>query len=88
MPGPVRRIRRAKGVNLVDLIKILKLHRRKTPIVGLGAQALQLFDEHILASDWYPHDLLLELLGYTYSTCSAAARRTHSRWASSAQRSP
>ncbi len=54
--------RHAKGTNLVELIKVLKIHQRQRPIDGLSPEAQELLDTRILLSDWYPHEPFMELL--------------------------
>jgi hypothetical protein len=58
--------RRAKGVNLVGLVKLLKVLRRTKAIGPLSPAALALFEQHILLTEWYPLSLLLELVEVTY----------------------
>lgn len=54
--------RHAKGTNLVELIKVLKVHQRQRPIEGLSREAQELLETRILLSDWYPHEPFMELL--------------------------
>ncbi len=58
--------RHAKGVNLIHLVKMLKIYRRQRPLTGLSADAEALLGEHILATKWYRHELFLELLEVTF----------------------
>jgi len=59
-------VRHAKGTNLIELIKALRVHQRMRPIEGLSGAAQSLLDERILVSDWYPLEPFLELLKVTY----------------------
>lgn len=58
--------RRAKGVNYVDLVKILKKHRKKHGLAPLSPETEALMAEHLLASTWYPFPILAELVEVTY----------------------
>jgi hypothetical protein len=58
--------RHAKGTNLIELIKALKVHQRARPIEGLSPAAQELLETRILVSDWYPHEPFLELLKVLY----------------------
>lgn len=58
--------RHAKGTNLIELIKALKVHQRTRPIDGLSSAAQELLETRILVSDWYPHEPFLELLKVLY----------------------
>jgi hypothetical protein len=58
--------RHAKGTNLIELIKTLKVYQRTRPIEGLSAAARALLDTRVLLSDWYPHEPFLELLTILY----------------------
>lgn len=61
MSGHVRR--RAKGVAFVELVKLLKSHRRKSPISALSREAESLMaDEHLLPTSWYPFAPVAELI--------------------------
>lgn len=55
-------LRKAKGVNLVQLVAVLKKTRHKVPLGLLSPSAEQLLEEHILETTWYPHAPFLELL--------------------------
>jgi hypothetical protein len=58
--------RHAKGTNLIELIKALKVYRRTRAIEGLSPAAEQLLETRILLSDWYPLEPYLELLKVTF----------------------
>jgi hypothetical protein len=55
-----------KGVGLLDLIKVLKVYRRKHSLDGLRPETVEFLDEHLLASNWYPYELLMEIMRFTY----------------------
>jgi len=59
-------VRHAKGVNLTELVKVLKIHRRQKPLPPLSPAAEELLATRILASEWYPHEAFLELLRCTH----------------------
>ena len=54
--------RQAKGVSFVELVKLLKNHRRKQPFSGLSAAAEGLFNQHLLPTAWYPFPGVAELI--------------------------
>jgi len=56
----------SKGVAIADLVKVLKIYRRKCPLNGLSPAAEALLDEHILLTKWYSHESFLELLDTAY----------------------
>jgi hypothetical protein len=58
--------RRSKGVNLIGLVKALRVHRKETPLPEMSAEARALLDDHILASAWYPLRAHLEILEVAY----------------------
>src|SRR5512146_1244955 len=58
--------RRSKGVNLVGLVKALRVYRKDHLLTELSPEAHALLNEHILASEWYPLRLHLEILGVGY----------------------
>jgi hypothetical protein len=65
MSGDVRR--KAKGVAFIELVKILKGHRRNDPISGLSAEAESLLaDRHLLPTAWYPLAPVAELIQVSY----------------------
>ena len=53
--------RRVKGVNLVNLVKILKHHRKQHPF-ALTPSAEELFAQHMIATQWYPFEPYMELI--------------------------
>jgi hypothetical protein len=57
--------RRAKGVNLIDLVKLLKGLRKRRPL-AFSKAAEALLAEHVLISNWYPFDVYPELLDIVY----------------------
>jgi hypothetical protein len=52
-------------VNLTELVKVLRIHRRQKPLPRLSAAAEDLLATRILASEWYAHEPFLELLRCT-----------------------
>jgi hypothetical protein len=56
--------RRAKGVNLIGIVKLVKGMRKRRPLRpgALSRTAEAFLDEHVLVSDWYSFDLYVELL--------------------------
>ncbi len=58
--------RHVKGVNLLGLVKTIKVLRRQRPIDGLSPETLALLEERVLVSSWYPLQHLWELLDVTY----------------------
>lgn len=58
--------RRSKGVNLVGLVKALRVYRKEHPLPELSPEAHALLNEQILASEWYPFRAHLEILGAAY----------------------
>jgi len=54
--------RHAKGVNLIDLVKLLKIARREGRLGELSAEDAALLDERVLVSDWYPIESFWRLL--------------------------
>lgn len=58
--------RRAKGINFIELIKLLKIQRRTRPLNGLSKEVTALLDEHILLTAWYPVEPFIELIDYVY----------------------
>jgi hypothetical protein len=66
MGSTARGARHVKGVNLVDLVKVLKAHGRSHSLDGLGDGARELLDQRILPTEWYPLEAHLELLDFTF----------------------
>jgi len=63
--GAVRspmRPRQAKGVNLIDLVKLLRSARRAGSLPELSAADQALLDERVLVSKWYPIESFWRLL--------------------------
>jgi uncharacterized protein (TIGR02265 family) len=58
--------RQVKGVNLIELVKVLKIHRRDSPLDGLSSEAIALLDQRILPTEWYPLEALHEYLNFTF----------------------
>lgn len=46
--------RRAKGVNLIELVKLLRIEHRAGNLGELSPEDAELLDERILVSSWYP----------------------------------
>jgi uncharacterized protein (TIGR02265 family) len=53
-------------VNLVGLVKALRVHRKQHPLPEMSPEADALLNEHILPSEWYPLRAHLEILGVAY----------------------
>lgn len=66
MQEPSRAERKAKGVNLLGLVKLLRSHRHTQPLTGLAPELEHLVDQRILMTDWYPLEQLWGLLEFTY----------------------
>jgi hypothetical protein len=66
MTNPNKTDRHAKGVNLVDLIKIIKNYRKQNPFTKMSPATEALFSEYITPNKWYPVDVLHELLEFTF----------------------
>jgi hypothetical protein len=49
-------------VSFLELVKLLKNHRRQHPFEGLSAEAEALFSEHLVATAWYPFEPVAELI--------------------------
>jgi len=58
--------RQIKGLNLIALVKTLRMYRRKHPTVGLSPGAESLLTERILVNKWYSHAASLELMRVFY----------------------
>jgi hypothetical protein len=58
--------RRAKGINFIELIKLLKVQRRTRRLDGLSQASIALLDERILLTAWYPAEPFIELIDYVY----------------------
>ena len=63
---PSSQARHAKGVNFTELVKVLRVRRRTQPLVGLSAEGEAMLSVRVLASEWYSHEALLDLLRYAY----------------------
>ncbi|MDH5671095.1 MAG: hypothetical protein OEZ06_03040 [Myxococcales bacterium] len=63
-PSSVKR--HVKGLSVIGLVKILKVHRRNHSLPALSAGLETLFVDRVLLTEWYPIELLWELLGLTY----------------------
>jgi hypothetical protein len=51
----------------MELVKLLKSHRRKSPISGLSSEAESLMgDAHLLPTAWYPFAPVVELIQVSY----------------------
>jgi hypothetical protein len=66
MTGRSSPARHAKGTNLIELIKALKVYQRTRPLDGLSPAAQSMLDTRVLVSDWYPIEPFLELLTVLY----------------------
>ncbi|MFW5875475.1 MAG: hypothetical protein ACOCXM_01935 [Myxococcota bacterium] len=58
--------RRAKGTALIQLVKLLRAHRRKHPLRGLSPEAENLVEQHILPNEWYPLGPLREMMEFVH----------------------
>lgn len=58
--------RKAKGVNFIELIKLLKIHRREHPLPALSPETEELMEQRILPNSWYPFPILVELIDVAY----------------------
>ena len=58
--------RRAKGTNLIELVKALRAFRRLNELRFPSTAAAALVEERILPTSWYAHDTFVELLQVTY----------------------
>jgi hypothetical protein len=67
MPPSDRPGRNTKGTGLVELVKVLRIHRHQQPLEGLGARGRALVDERILPNEWYPLEGFLDLLDFAYT---------------------
>lgn len=54
--------RRAKGTALIQLVKLLRAHRRKHPLPGLSPEAEEFLDQHLLPNEWYPLEPFREMM--------------------------
>ena len=61
-----RATRRAKGVNLIELVKLLRIERKAGRLGSLSADDEALLDERILVSSWYPVEQFWRLLGLAH----------------------
>ena len=57
----MKSLRRAKGVNLIELVKLVKGLRKRRPI-GVSKSLEAVLAEHILISNWYSFDAYQELM--------------------------
>src|SRR5262245_38678551 len=70
--------RLAKGTNFLDLVKWLRVHRRKAPITGLSPAAAAFLDERVLVTHWYDLRHLLELLDFAFANVlGQSAEKAH-----------
>jgi len=58
--------RQAKGLNLVDFVKSLRVYRRNHSLVGLSPDVEALLDERILINKWYPYEAYIEVMYLFY----------------------
>lgn len=58
MPSAPASSRHAKGVNLIELVKILRVARREGRLQELTPEKSALLDDRILVSSWYPIEML------------------------------
>jgi hypothetical protein len=61
-----RSARHVKGINIVGLVRALKVYRREHPLPPLSDDARALFEDRILESSWYPLEPQRELLATMY----------------------
>lgn len=58
--------RLAKGINLSQLVSVLRKQRRRRSLGAMSPAAAQLLEERILDSAWYPHEPFVDLLRVMY----------------------
>jgi serine/threonine-protein kinase len=63
---PKPHARHVKGVNLIDLVKLLRIARRDGSLPELGPEDRALVDERILVSSWYPLETFWRALELAY----------------------
>jgi len=76
MPSVPAAARLAKGVNFIELVKLLRVARREGRLPGLTVAESALLDERILVSSWYPIETLwrwLELCHELFGASDEAA---------------
>lgn len=64
--GGAPQARRAKGINVVDVVKLLRGRRAAWEGARLSAEAVRLLDQHVVMSGWYPLDPFIELLDLSH----------------------
>lgn len=76
-PAPTSRgaQRRAKGVNLIDLVKLLRNARREGKLEGLDAEDAALLDERVLVSSWYPIERFWRVLTLAHERVLGGSER-------------
>jgi serine/threonine-protein kinase len=76
-PAPVSRgaHRHAKGVNLIDLVKLLRIARREGKLEGLDADDTALLDERVLVSSWYPIERFWRVLALAHERVLGGSER-------------
>jgi hypothetical protein len=60
------RERLTKGINLLGMVKMLRGYRYHSSVEGLAQPSLELLNERIIVSNWYPLERLWEMLEFTY----------------------
>ena len=58
--------RQVKGLNVVELVKLLKKVVRTQALEGLSSQTQELLEARIIPGAWYPMDFFLEVLVYVH----------------------
>ncbi|MBN1656674.1 MAG: hypothetical protein JXA30_23075 [Deltaproteobacteria bacterium] len=64
--------RRAKGINIIDLVKVLKIYRRTHKNAVFSKDVEALFKERILPNKWYSYRIFLELINFAYKNLLAS----------------
>jgi hypothetical protein len=66
MTNPNKTDRHAKGVNLVDLVKLIKKYRKEHPLVKMSPAAEALLTEYVTPNKWYPLELFHEMTDFAF----------------------
>lgn len=64
--GEISSARRAKGTNLIELVKTLRVARKSRELTFPSMASEALLEERILHSGWYSHEAFVELLQVAY----------------------
>lgn len=66
MSSPHRSGRHIKGASFIELVKLLKVYRRRHPLDELREATVAFMGQRILPSAWYPYEIFIELLETAY----------------------